>query len=154
MHSVSATARLGEAPVWHGRTGADDQILDVAIALERIYMSKVRSISTELQHRVAGILGCGEEKRCRMRRKVKRFRDACSEITHGTNDECKSQVLMEPADAFSNGSELTRNSVVKLLNEGLPPEGIEVLIEANVDCPEGRLYGAKTAVSGNANRNG
>ncbi len=153
-HCAPAIARLGEALARQGRFRIDDQILDVAIALERLYMPRDRAISAQLQCCVAEFLGGGDEERSRMKREIKHFYDVRSAIIHGPKDERKKQLLEERPRAFRNGSELARRSVVKLLNEGTQQDGEEIPLNAMEDNPEVRVSGAKATVPGYANRIG
>ncbi len=153
-YCAPAIARLGEALARQGRFRFDDQILDVAIALERLYMPKDRRISEELQRCVAEFLGGDETELSRVRSEVKHFYDVRSAIIHGPKDEKKRQLLEERPDAFRNGSKLARRSVFKLLNEGLPPDGNEMPLKAMEENPEARLSGAKSTVPGCGDRSG
>lgn len=119
-HCAPVIARLVEALGRRGRFRTDDGILDVAIALERMYRPEDRGISVQLQHGVAEFLGGDEEERSRMKREVKHFYDVRSAIIHGPRDERKKQLLEERPEALRNGSELARRSVIKVLEEGLP----------------------------------
>ena len=117
-----AIARLVEALAREGRFGTDDRILDVSIALERMYRPKDRGISAQLQRGIAEFLGGDEEERARTKREVKHFYDVRSAIIHGPRDERKRQLLEERPEALRNGSELARRSVVKMLKDESPPE--------------------------------
>ena len=119
-HCAPVIARLTEALGRRGRFGTDDRILDVAIALERMYRPEDRRISVQLQHSVAEFLGGDEEERSRTKREVKHFYDVRSAIIHGPRDERKKQLLEERPEALRNGSGLARRSVIKVLEEGLP----------------------------------
>ncbi len=153
-HCAPAIARLGEARARQGRFGIDDQILDVAIALERIYKPEGPGISAQLQRCVAELLGGDEEERTRMRNEVKHFYDVRSAIIHGPRDKKKRQLLEERLDAFHNGSELARKSVVKMLDEGPPQDWDEMPMEARKENPGVRQSDAKTTLPGYSNRNG
>ena len=152
-HCAPVIARLGEALARQGRFVADDQILDVAIALERMYMPKGRRISAELQNGVAEFLGGDEEERCRTRNEVKRLYDVRSAIIHGPGDDRKKRLLGERADAFRKGYELANRSVVKALSEGLPPD-CNAQPEARGNSARERGAAKGTSVPGHRNRHG
>jgi hypothetical protein len=121
-HCAPVIARLVEALARRGRFGADDGILDVAIALERMYRPKDRGIGAQLQRRVAEFLGGDEEERSRTKSEIKHFYDVRSAIIHGPKDGRKRRLLKERPKALRNGLELARGSVVKMLKDGPPPE--------------------------------
>ena len=121
-YCAPAIARLVEALARQGRFGTDDRILDVAIALERLYRPKDRRISAQLQRGVAGFLGGDEEERTRTKREVKHFYDVRSAIIHGPRDKRKRQLLEQRPEALRNGSELACRSVIKMLKDGPPQE--------------------------------
>ena len=153
-HCAPVIARLGEALARQGRFEIDDQILDVAIALERMYMPKDRGISSQLRHRVAGFLGGDEEERTRIGDEVKHFYEVRSAIIHGPKDKRKKRLLEERPDAFRNGSALARRSVVKALSEGLPPDCNEAQAEVCGNSARERGAAKETSVPGHRSRNG
>lgn len=114
--------RLAEALARQGRFATDDRILDVAIALERLYMPDDRGISAQLQECVAGFLGGAREERCRMKGEIKHFFDVRSAIIHWPKDAKKKRLLEERPEAFRNGFELARRSAVKMLGDEQPPD--------------------------------
>ena len=122
-------ARLVEALGRQGRFATDDGILDVAVSLERMYKPKDRRISKQLQNGVAKILGGGEEERSQMRREIKQFYDVRSAIIHGPKNEQKKQMLTKRQEAFCNGFDLARRSVIKILKEGTPSGVNDVNLE-------------------------
>ena len=113
-----AIARLAEALARSGRFTVDDQILDVAIVLERIHKPDGRGISAQLQESVASLLANGSEEQTRMKEEIKHFYDVRSAIIHGPKDERKRRLLGERTEAFQAGFDLARRSVLKLLSDG------------------------------------
>ena len=153
-HCAPVIARLGEALARQGRFVDDDQILDVAIALERMYKPGDRGISAKLQSGVAEFLGGVEEERCRTRDEVKRLYDVRSAIIHGPKDDRKKRLLEERADAFRNGYELANRSVVKALSEGLPPDCNDAQAEARGNSARERGAAKGASVPDLRNRHG
>ena len=113
-----AISRLAEALARSGQFAADDKVLDVAIALERIYKPDDRGISAQLQERVAGMLANSSEEQTGMKEAIKHFFDVRSAIIHGPKDEKKKRLLQERPEAFQAGFDLARRSVLKLANDG------------------------------------
>ena len=109
-------ARLAGALARSGRFGTDDRILDVAIALERLYKPGEGDITFKLKTRAACFLETGTEDRLRVLQDVEEFSKVRAAIIHGGK---RSSATAED-DAFSKGFEIARRSVVKLLRDGLP----------------------------------
>ena len=119
-------SRLAEAQARSGRFADEDRILDVAIALERIYELDSGEISHKLRTRAAWYLGVDTESRIRESKAVKQLYDARSAVVH--NRKGKSS-LQENREAFSKGFDIARRSLFKLLREG-PPEDWNALVVA------------------------
>ena len=114
-------ARLAEALARSGRFEADDKILDVAIALERMYELDRGEISFKLKTRAACFLEAGTEGRLRVFRDVGDFYEARSSIVHRRRKDVSTEAKLA---AFQKGFEVARRSVVKLVEHG-PPPGLE-----------------------------
>ena len=110
--------RLSEALARNSRFSGADRILDVAIALERMYMLDHRRISRNLQDRAAWYLTTNEESREKIRESVKEFYGARSDIIHNRMERVTAQRNQK---AFHTGFDIARRSLFKLLREG-PPE--------------------------------
>ena len=113
-----AISRLAEALARSGQFAADDKVLDVAIALERIFKPDDRGIGAQLQESVADLLANSSEEKTRLKEAIKHFYDVRSAIIHGAKDEKKRRLLQERPEAFQAGFDLARRSVLKLLNDG------------------------------------
>ncbi|MDE0159433.1 MAG: HEPN domain-containing protein [Candidatus Dadabacteria bacterium] len=112
--------RLAEALARGGQFVAEDQVLDVAIALERMFKPKGRNISTQLQKSVADFLGGKGQEQPHMKETVKHFYEVRSAIIHGPKDDKKTRLLEEKKKAFDGGFDLARRSLFKMLQNGLP----------------------------------
>ena len=117
-----AIARIAEALARSGRFAVDDQVLDVAIGLERIYRTTDRGISAQLQKCAAQLLASGAEERAIVEREVKHFYDVRSAIIHGPKGKGKQRTLGERRAAFQSGFSLAQRSVLKLLRDGKPSD--------------------------------
>ena len=80
-------ARLAEALARDGRFAAEDKILDVAIALERMYELGGGEISHKMRTQSSWFLGRDAEDRVRVMESVAEFYRVRSEIVH--NREAK-----------------------------------------------------------------
>ena len=121
-HCEPAIARIAEALARCGRFAVDDQVLDVAIALERIFRTTDRGISAQLQKRAAQLLGNGAEERAIVEREVKQFYDVRSAIIHGPKGKDKLRTLGVRLATFQSGLSLAQRSVLRLLADGKPPD--------------------------------
>ena len=110
--------RLAEALARDGRFAVGDRILDVAIALERMYELDQGKISRQLRGRASRYLGTDAASRERIREVVGEFYDTRSDIVHKRLERMTPQRNRE---AFGKGFEIARMSLFKLLREG-PPE--------------------------------
>ena len=110
-------SRLAEALGRHGRFADEVRTVDVAIALERMYELPKWNKSQKLAKRVSGFL-CGDaQDRQRVGEIVSRFYDARSAIVHSG-----SQALFRNGAAFVTGFDLARESLFKLLRQGVPKD--------------------------------
>ena len=118
-------ARLTEALARSGRFQTEDKILDVAIALERMYELAGGEISFKLKTRAACFLETGTAGRRRVFRDVEQLYSVRSAIVHKRKKQLSAEAKQE---AFSKGFEVARRSVVKLLRGGPPPDWNEIVI--------------------------
>ena len=118
-------ARLAKALARSGRFQADDKILDVAIALERMYELDGSEISFKLKTRSACFLEVGTEDRLRVFRDVGDFYEARSSIVHRRQKHSSTEAKLA---AFKKGFEVARRSVVKLLEHGPPQDWNELVV--------------------------
>ncbi len=112
--------RLAEALARRGQYAADDRVLDVAIALERMFKPGDTGISAQLQEKVADFLEGDDESQARVKHAVKRFYDVRSAIIHGPKDERKRSLLEDRNKAFGAGFDLARRSLFKMLRDSPP----------------------------------
>ena len=115
-------SRLAEALARSGQFATEDQILDVAIALERIFKPKGGRISAQLQKSVADLLGGEDQVQSQMKEAMKHFYDVRSAIIHGPKDAKKMRLLEEKNKAFNAGFSLARRSLFKMLRDGSPQQ--------------------------------
>ena len=121
-------ARLAEAAARSGRFAVDDRILDVAMALERMYELDQGEIVFKLKTRAACFLESGTAGRTQAFKDVGRFYEARSAIVH--NARKKRWPEREREAAFDKGFDIARRSLGKLLREGSPVDWNEVVIAA------------------------
>ena len=112
--------RLAEALRRSGQYAAGDKVLDVAIALERMFKPGDRGVSAQLQESIADFLGSDDEAQSQMKKAVKHFYDVRSAIIHGPKNERKRSLLEEKQKAFDAGFDLARQSLFKMLRDGPP----------------------------------
>ena len=110
-------ARLAGALERDGRFAGGDRVVDVAIALERMFVLDQRNISRTLQDRVAWYLGTDEKGRSILKKSVKEVYDARSDIVHNRPDKA---LPHRNRAAFAKGFDIARRSLFKLLREGWP----------------------------------
>lgn len=118
-------AQLAEALARSGRFRIDDRILDVAMALERIYELDRDEISFKLKTRAACLLETGKEDRLRVFRDVSKLYDVRSAIIHKRKKQPSAE---QKETVFNRGFDVARRSVVKLLRDGAPPDWNEVVL--------------------------
>ncbi len=116
--------RLSEALARDGRFADEVRIVDVAIALERMYDLPQAKISRKLRNRASSYLGTDAESRERVKESVKEFYDARSDIVHSRSGNVSPQ---RNRKVFGKGFDIARRTLFKLLDEG-PPENWDVLV--------------------------
>ena len=120
--------RLAEALARDGRFAHQDSILDVAIALERMYGLDGGEISHKMRTRIAWFLGVDAESRFREMKTVKEFYEARSAIVHNRKKKVSWQRNHE---AFDKGFDIARRTLFKLLHEDPPENWDELVIAGN-----------------------
>ena len=158
-HCAPVIVRLAEALARQGRFRNEDRILDVPVALERMYELDQGEISFKLKTRAACFLETQTKNRLRVFKDVQELYDARSGIVHsrgrkGKKAKPKEQLEQERRAAFDKGFDVARRSVVKLLKEKPPPDWNEMLLEAKEERPGGRRSGENTTAQGYTNKNG
>lgn len=117
--------RLAEALGRSGRFGIDDKILDVAIALERMYELDQGEIVFKLRTRSACFVEFGLADRLRTFQDMGKFYDARSSIVHRSGQNKKN---IDKSDAFGKGFDVARRSLMKLLRDGPPADWNELVL--------------------------
>ena len=118
-------ARLAEALARDGRFAAEDKILDVAIALERMYELGGGEISHKMRTRASWFLGRDAEDRVRVMESVKEFYSVRSKIVHSGTRKLPAERYRE---SFDTGFDLAARTLFKLLKEGPPCEWEKLVI--------------------------
>ncbi len=114
---VPAISRLAEALARDNRHASEDKILDVAIALERMYELDRWKITRKLSTRSSWFLGGDPEERVRVMESVEEFYDLRSEIVHGNTPRPSPERYR---NAFDTGFDIAARTLFKLLKEGPP----------------------------------
>ena len=110
--------RLAEALARHGPFAVADRVLDVGIALERIYVLDENNIGRKLRNRAARYLAGDEAGRDSIKESVQEFYAVRSDIVHNRLHRLSPERVHA---AFRDGFDIARRSLFKLLREG-PPE--------------------------------
>ena len=105
--------RLDEALARDGRFASEDKILDVAIALERMYQID-RGVSRKMQNRAALFLGDDDGSQMKT---IKKFYNARSDIVHNKRKRNSPESYHK---VFNEGFSIARRTLFKLLREGTP----------------------------------
>ena len=124
--------RLAEALARNGPFAVADRVLDVGIALERMYVLDEGQISRKLRNRAARYLAADGASQESVRESVQEFYDVRSDIVHNRLHRLTPERVHA---AFCNGFDIARRSVFKLLREG-PPEDWNA--SGNAGEPEGK----------------
>ena len=117
--------RLAEALARSGQFQTEDKVLDVAIALERMYELEGGEISFKLKMRAAFFLETSTDGRRQVSQDVGKLYDVRSGIVHKRKKPPSTETI---AATFTRGFEVARRSVVKLLRDGPPPDWSEMVI--------------------------
>ena len=118
-------ARLSEALARDGRFAGEDRILDVAIALERMYELGGGEISHKMRTRASWFLGRDAEDRLRVMKSVGDFYRVRSEIVHKGKRKASGQRYRA---AFDIGFDIAARTVFRLLKDGPPDDWEELVI--------------------------
>ena len=110
--------RLSEALGRHGRFAVADRILDLGIALERMYVLDEGKISKKLRNRAARYLATDAPGQERIRERAREFYEVRSDIVHNRLHRLSPERVHA---AFCSGFDIARRSLFKLLRDG-PPE--------------------------------
>ena len=126
-------SRLAEALGRSGQYASQDKILDVAIALERMYEPDSPEVTFKLKARAACFLESDTAERKRVFKEIGNFYTARSAIVHGPKGK-KKRTAQSEEEAFDSGFKLARRSLLKLLGEGpAPGEWDDVILERRED---------------------
>ena len=117
-------ARLAEAQARSGRFHCDDRILDVAIALERMYQLDGSELSFRLGTRSACFLEMCDKQRFEVFLDVKEFYNVRSAIVHNRKKQPSGSAK---SIAFKKGFDVARRTVIELLDRGPPPDWDEMM---------------------------
>ena len=118
-------ARLAEALARDGRFAAEDRILDVAIALERMYELGGGEISHKMRTRASWFLGEDAESRLRVMKSVTEFYRVRSEIVHNRKRTTSPERYHAP---FDRGFDIAGRTLFRLLHDGPPGDWEELVI--------------------------
>ena len=118
-------ARLAEALARDGRFAAEDKILDVAIAMERMYKPDGGEISHKMRTRSSWFLGRDAQERLRVMESVKEFYSVRSKIVHSGTRKLPAERYRE---SFDTGFDLAARTLFKLLKEGPPCDWEKLVI--------------------------
>ena len=128
-------SRLAEALARTGRYALEDKILDVAIALERMYEPESPELTFRLKTRAACFLEADAERRKRVFQEIGRFYEARSGIVHWRKKKGKrkqpdnGRLVKERQEAFELGFRCARRTLLKLLQDGPPTDWNDVVLE-------------------------
>ena len=111
--------RLAEALTRNGPFAVADRVLDVGIALERMYVLEEGKISRKLRNRAARYLATDGSSQESIRESAQEFYDVRSDIVHNRLHRLTPERVHA---AFCNGFDIARRSVFKLVREGLPED--------------------------------
>ena len=110
--------RLAEAFARNGPFAVADRVLDVGIALERMYVLDEGKISRKLRNRAARYLATDGPSQKSIRESAQELYDVRSDIVHNRLHRLTPERVHA---AFRDGFDIARRSLFKLLREG-PPE--------------------------------
>ena len=114
--------RLSEALSRGGRYGVTDKLLDVAIALERMYQLDGGEIMYKLRTRAAFFLAPDPDKRLRIFHDLGDFYKMRSSIIHGRRND------KAAPETFCQGFHIAKRTVDKLLECGFPDNWDDIVI--------------------------
>ena len=120
-------SRLAEALARDGRFALEDRILDVAIALERMYELGGGEISYKLRTRSSWFLGRDAESRLRVMKSVAELYGVRSAIVHNRKQKVSAERYEE---AFNLGFDVAARTLFRLLRDGLSNDWEQLVIAA------------------------
>ena len=118
-------ARLAEALARDGRFAAEDKILDIAIALERMYELGGGEISHKMRTRAAWFLGRNAKDRVQVMNSVAAVYAVRSAIVHNRKKKPSAEKYRV---AFDIGFDIAARTLFKLLRHGPPGDWEELVI--------------------------
>ena len=118
-------SRLAEAQARSGPFAGDDKILDVAIALERMYRPEGSEIAHKMRTRVAWYLGTDAASRLGYMKAAKEFYDMRSKIVHAGRKQVSTQTRLQ---AFATGFDIAGRTLFKQLRAGPPRDWDELVV--------------------------
>ena len=121
-------SRLAEAQARSGPFAGDDKILDVAIALERMYRPEGGEIAHKMRTRVAWYLGTDAASRLGYMKAAKEFYDMRSKIVHAGRKQVSAQTRLQ---AFATGFDIAGRTLFKQLRAGPPGDWDELVVAGN-----------------------
>ena len=121
-------SRLAEAQARSGPFAGDDKILDVAIALERMYRPEGGEIAHKMRTRVAWYLGTDAASRLGYMKAAKEFYDMRSKIVHAGRKQVSAQTRLK---AFATGFDIAGRTLFKHLRAGPPGDWDELVVAGN-----------------------
>ena len=117
-----------EALARSNRYAAEDKIVDVAVALERMYEPENSELNFKLKIRAACFLEADTERRKQVFQEIDQFYKARSAIVHWRKRKRKRSVEKQDK-AFEMGFELARRTLIKLLRDGRPEDWNDVVLK-------------------------
>ena len=120
-----AIMRLAGSLSRRDRFDVEDMILDTATALEIMYELDGSEIGHKLAIRAAWFLGANPDERSSILKSVRKFYAIRSAIVHSGKAK---QSRREVSSAFSDGFDLSRSTVRKLLRDGRPSDWDELVV--------------------------
>lgn len=111
--------RLSEALARDGRFAVADRVLDVGIALERMYVLDEGKISRRLRNRAGRYLSVDAPGQESVRESAQEFYEVRSDIVHNRLDRLTPERVHA---AFCDGFDIARRSLFKMLREGMPED--------------------------------
>ena len=112
-----------------------DRILDVGIALERMYVLDEGKISKKLRNRAARYLANDVPSQENIRERAREFYEVRSDIVHNRLHRLSPERVHA---AFRSGFDIARRSLFKLLREG-PPEDWKSWVDAGARGSEEKI---------------
>jgi len=115
---MTIVTRLSEALARNGRFAVADRVLDVGIALERMYVPSEGKISWNLRNRAAGYLATDKPSQESIRASMQEFYNVKSYIVHNRLEKLTPKRVQA---AFHDGFDIARRSLFRMLREGRGP---------------------------------